>query len=146
MLLGGGVFFRLHQRKRFSIQLAHYLRKQKHTPSFALSWGAEIRCTGHVLDSGNGVQSPLPSPLFPLWALALLTLRFADRNHKVLVYELSQQENAILSTQFVRTLCDSKRSVINHSAAPSSTQHPKHDQPWELKMNPAPTLCNMIPM
>lgn len=35
-------------------------------------------------------------------------------------------------------VCDSKRSVINHSVGPSPTQHPKHDQPREQKNEPSP--------
>jgi len=39
LVLLGDVFFKLHQRKNFSIQLAYNLKKQKHTSVFALSWG-----------------------------------------------------------------------------------------------------------
>lgn len=142
MLLRG--VFKLHQGKISTSNLLITWWNRSIPLPLPCPVGVKIRCEGHVLDLGMFVQSPIPSPLFPLWVLALLTLHFADRNHNVLFYELLHQENGILCTLLVRT-CLWQQKIRNRSLSYSySTQHPKRDQPWSRKINSAPPLGNSV--
>lgn len=121
----GRCFFKLHQRKKFSIQLARYREKQKHIPASALSWGSQNQMWRPCARLRNVGSISYSVSTFSHHGTLLSWHCFADCNHKVLLYELLYQENDTLCTAFVR-VCNCKRTLINPHTAPSSTQHSKH--------------------